>query len=318
MSSLNRRDFLKTVGAASLAASFPALRGQSAPASAQKNPVILFSKHANWLTAEELGPYLRDLGFDGVELAVRPGGHVLPAEAARRLPAAVKAITSAGLSVPNMVSGITDADDLTETVLRAAADSGIKHYRLAYYDFDPALGVIKSLDKIRARVEKLAKLNEKIGIHGAWQNHDGVRPGASIWEIWYAIKDLDPRWMGVQFDPRHATVEGGHSWVNDFDVVKPWVRCSVAKDFVWEKNARGTWTAKHVPLGEGMVDFDLFYKRYLAAGLSGPVSMHVEFPMFTRDEKSMSKAELSAEGAVILKRELTRLRGLLAKAGVPA
>jgi L-ribulose-5-phosphate 3-epimerase len=315
---LNRRDFLKTVGAAGLAASFPTLRGQSASASALKNPIILFSKHAQWLTPEELGPYLRAIGFDGVELSVRPGGHVRPEEAARQLPAAVKAITRAGLSVPNMVSGITDADEQTETVLRAAADSGIKHYRLAYYNFDPALGVIKSLDQIRARVEKLAKLNEKLGIHGAWQNHDGVRPGASIWEIWYAVKDLDPRWMGVQFDPRHATVEGGNSWVNDFDVVKPWVRCTVAKDFLWEKNARGTWTAKHVPLGEGMVNFKLFYERYLAAGLSGPVSMHVEFPMFTRDEKAMSKAELSAEGAVILQRELVSLRAIMAKAGVPA
>jgi hypothetical protein len=40
--------------------------------------------------------------------------------------------------------------------------------------------------------------------------------------------------------------------------------------------------------------------------------------MFTREEKAMSKAELSAEGAVILQRELVSLRAIMAKAGVPA
>ena len=71
-------------------------------------------------------------------------------------------------------------------------------------------------------------------------------------------------------------------------------------------------------IGEGMVDFTQFYKLYGAAGLSGPISMHVEYPMFSKDEKTLSKAELNAEGRVIFKRDLSALRSAMAKAGLPA
>lgn len=317
MTPLTRRDFLKASAIAGAVATVPGLRAQNAVA--KRNPIMLFTKHVHWLKPAEFAPLLRELGFDGVDLAVRPGGHVLPAEAESMLPGVVKTIRETGLTVPMMVTNITSADDpLTEKVLRAAAENGIRHYRLAYYSYDPALGVLGSLDKLKPTLEKLAKLNERIGIQAVWQNHDGVRPGASVWDIWYAIKDLDPRWLGVQYDPRHAVVEGGRSWINDFDVVKPRVACTVAKDFHWEKNDRGAWVPKHVPIGEGMVDFVQFYKSYHAAGLSGPVSMHVEYPMFSRDEKSLSKSELTAEATVIFRRDLAAVRAAMTKAGLPA
>lgn len=235
MLTMTRRDFVKTSSLAGLAAALPSLRAQTAGVT-RKNPVALFSKHVHWLEPDEFGPFLRGIGFDAVDLAVRPGGHIAPEQAASRLPGAVKSLHRAGLAVPMMVTGINDADHpLAETVLRAAADAGIQQYRLAYYNYDAKLGVEATLEPLRPRLARLAALNEKIGIHGAWQNHDGVRPGASIWDMWYVIKDLDPRWLGVQFDPRHAVVEGGRSWVNDFDLVKNRVRSSVVKDFHWER-----------------------------------------------------------------------------------
>ncbi len=315
---MTRRDFVKASSLAGLAAALPSLRAQAAGV-AKKNPVALFSKHVHWLEVDEFGPLLRQIGFDAVDLAVRPGGHIAPEQAAARLPGAVKSLNRAGLSVPMMVTGINDADHpLTETVLRAAADAGIQYYRLAYYSYDPKLGVQATLEQLRPRLAKLAALNEKIGIHGAWQNHDGVQPGASIWDMWYVIKDLDPRWLGVQFDPRHAVVEGGRSWVNDFDLVKNRVRSTVVKDFHWEKNDRGVWIAKHVPLGDGMVNFATFFKLYNAAGLSGPISMHVEYPMFERDEKTMTKEEKNAAAKAIFTRELAYTRKVLSSAAVPA
>jgi sugar phosphate isomerase/epimerase len=315
---MTRRDFLTVSAVAGVAATMPALRAQGA-GSAKKNPIALFSKHAHWLTVEEFGPLLREAGFDAVDLAVRNGGHVLPEEAAARLSPAVKTLNRAGLSVPMMVSGISDPDHpLTEPVLRAAADAGIRHYRLAYYNYDPALGVLGTLERLKPKVAKLAALNERLGIQGVWQNHDGVRPGSSIWDLWYVIKDLDPKWLGVQFDPRHAVVEGGRSWLNDFDIVKDRTSCTVAKDFHWAKNERGAWIPKHVPLGEGMVDFVEFYKRYAAAGCAGPISMHIEYPMFDRDEKTMTKAEKNAAAKVLYARELAALRKAMAAAGLPA
>jgi sugar phosphate isomerase/epimerase len=327
MTSFSRRDFLKYSTLAGLAASSwtkgfsasPAPALTASATEAKKNPIMLFSKHVQWLELEEVGPFLRECGFDGVDLAVRQGGHVPPDKAEQLLPKAVELLTKAGLSVPMMVTDIKDAEHpLSEPVLRAAAGCGIKIYRLAYHRYEDALGIIGTLDTLRPKMAKLAELNAKCGIHGAWQNHDGVRPGASMWDIWYTLKDLDPRWLGVQFDPRHAVAEGGNSWVNDFALVKDRVRSTVAKDFLWAKGDNGRWGARHVPMGEGMVDFARYFELYRQFKLEGPISLHVEFPLFQGDETTMSKSEKLAAASAVFTRELKQLRGYMEKAGIPA
>ena len=45
----------------------------------------------------------KEIGFDGVELTVRPKGHVLPENARRDLPKAVAAIKEHGLTSTNMM-----------------------------------------------------------------------------------------------------------------------------------------------------------------------------------------------------------------------
>ena len=52
-------------------------------------PYIMFSKHLQSLSVRDAGLAVRQLGFDGVELTTRPGGHVLPEEVGRSLPRAV-------------------------------------------------------------------------------------------------------------------------------------------------------------------------------------------------------------------------------------
>lgn len=75
---------------------------------------------------------------------------------------------------------------------------------------------------------------------------------------------------------------------------------------------------RHVPLGQGMVDFGTFFKLYKQAGLAGPVSMHVEYPLFARDEKTMSKEEKNAAAKAIFTRELAYIRKAMSDAGLPA
>ncbi|MDZ7723632.1 MAG: hypothetical protein U5R06_12725 [candidate division KSB1 bacterium] len=47
---------------------------------------------------------IAEIGFDGVDLTVRPGGHVLPENVTQDLPRAVKAIEKTGLKVPMMTT----------------------------------------------------------------------------------------------------------------------------------------------------------------------------------------------------------------------
>jgi hypothetical protein len=64
----------------------------AARAASGRPPLCLFSKHLPKLNYAELASTVKQIGFEGVDLTVRPGGHVLPERAAEDLPRAVEAI----------------------------------------------------------------------------------------------------------------------------------------------------------------------------------------------------------------------------------
>jgi len=89
---MTRRGFFALAGAAGLAAQTAVQPG--------RNKLCFFSKHLPELHYPELAQWLHDAGFDGADLTVRPGGHVLPERAAQDLPRAVETIRAKGLDVP--------------------------------------------------------------------------------------------------------------------------------------------------------------------------------------------------------------------------
>ena len=308
-----RRDFIKKSTLAM--ATVPFLNFAIKPNSTVNNQICIFSKHLHWLNFKEVGEFTKQLGYDGVDLTVRKGGHVPPEKVEELLPKAVEEIKSAGVDVPMMATNINDADDpLTEKILKTASECGIRYYRMAYYRYDPKLEIIENLDIFRKKAEKLSELNAKYNIHGAYQNHAGHYVGASVWDLWYLINDLDPRYIGSQFDPRHAIVEGGLSWPVDMKLINNFISCSVMKDFVWEKKDK--WIVKNVPLGEGMVDFEKFFLLYKKFELSGPLSLHIEYPMFPGPEEQYSLNEKNEIATKIFKKELAFLKQQFAKAGI--
>jgi len=152
-------------------------------------------------------------------------------------------------------------------------------------------------------------------MHGGFQNHSGEYVGASIWDLWYQLKGLDERYVGCNFDPRHATVEGGLSWPVDMKLIKNFIKGTIAKDFVWEKKDN-KWKAKNVPLGEGMVDFTKFFSLYKKFGLSGPISLHIEYPMFPGPEDEFSVKEKYKMAGKVIKRDFEMLKQYLKNSGI--
>lgn len=243
-------------------------------------PICVFSKHLQWCKSiDEMAAVAAEIGFDGVDLTVRKGGHIEPENVAEQLPAAVKAVEKAGMKVYMMTTGISEPDDpWTIPVLKTAGNLGIGFYRMGYLSYDTQLGVAASLPKLKKQVAKLAELNKKYNIHGAYQNHAGARVGGPVWDIWELIKDLDPKWIGCQYDIRHATVEGATSWPLGFDLLKNHTKIIAVKDFEWgKKNSK--WIPVNIPLGKGMVDFDSYFALYKKYNITGPVSLHYEYPL---------------------------------------
>jgi hypothetical protein len=74
------------------------------------------------MNGRELGRSLKALGFDGVDLTVRPGGHVYPTRVATDLPVFVDALRHEGLAVPMITTELlSDADPVAQPTLETAA-----------------------------------------------------------------------------------------------------------------------------------------------------------------------------------------------------
>ena len=69
-------------------------------------PLVMFSKMLQEFTVAEAARRIKGLGFDGVDLTVRPKGHVEPENVGMALPEAVKAIRDQGLTVPMISTAI--------------------------------------------------------------------------------------------------------------------------------------------------------------------------------------------------------------------
>ncbi len=317
-----RRALIKGLPAIGLGlAAMPELNAGPPKKAARKNrkieEICVFSKHLQFLGYDAMAEAAAEIGFDGVDLTVRPGGHVLPENVQRDLPLAVRAVKNAGLTAPMMATGIDDpADPMSEIVLKTASDLGIHHYRMAYFRYDFKKGIRESLDEYKFWVKGLINLNERCNIRGNYQNHDGINVGASIWDIWELFKDHDPTWIGCQYDIRHATVEGGHSWPVDLRLIEPYIHTLVIKDFKWGQADDGSWRVVNTPVGEGMVPFDKYFEMIKVLKIGGPVTIHFEYPMTSRPEQELPEKEARKQVVNAMKKDLRTLKTMLRKAGL--
>src|ERR1700677_2818411 len=98
--------------------------------------ICIFSKHLQWASVNDAAAIARDIGFDGVDLTVRAGGHGLPDRGETDLPAAGEMGWRAGLQVPMITTGIMSVETPhAEAVLKTANRLGIRQYRLGFLNY---------------------------------------------------------------------------------------------------------------------------------------------------------------------------------------
>ncbi|NCB07969.1 MAG: hypothetical protein EOM73_07400 [Bacteroidia bacterium] len=215
-----------------------------------------------------------------------------------------------------IVTEISNPDDpVSKKILKSMADLGIKYYRMGYFSFDSKKTIPQNLDQHKITFEKLETLNRKFGVCGNYQNHSGTRVGAPVWDLYHLLKDCDPEFIGVQYDVRHATVEGGVSWPLGMKLLAPWIQTTNIKDFVWQKAENGKWQIKSVPLGEGMVDFKTYFELYQSFNIEAPVSIHYEYDLGGAEHGNKTTMNLT-EIQKWLKKDLLFLKNLFERFGL--
>jgi L-ribulose-5-phosphate 3-epimerase len=280
---MTRREWMKATGGAVMVGGvgLPAL-----PAS----PLCLFSKHLPELNWSDLGRAVKDIGFDGVDLTVRPGGHVLPERATDDLPRAIEAIRKQGVTVPMITTDLTSAaSPLARPLLTAAAKSGVRYFKTGYWRFSAEPNVQAQAAAAGGALVDLASLARDCGIELGFHNHAGYIGGA-LWDIAPAMDRTDARWAGYYFDPRHAVAEGGGgAWKAASRLVAPRLKMLAVKDCLWMKSAKG-WQIDNCPLGDGLVDWSFVAATLRDARFTGPISLHLEYELPKGTQNTLTAA----------------------------
>lgn len=148
----------------------------------------------------ELAAKLADLGFEGVELAVRPGYQVLPENVSTDLPKAVKLLEENGLKVPSI------AGEIDEVTINSCGQAGVGIIRICA-PIDMGIGYLASLDSYRRRFDAVLPALERNGVAIGVQNHYGENIGSAA-GLAHLLTDYDPKLICAVLDMGHCAVDG--------------------------------------------------------------------------------------------------------------
>ena len=289
---MDRRTFL---GGCTLAAVQAAL---ALPETSMGKPIYhAFSRVFQFLkdpykTAE----FLRSCGYDGVEWTVRPGGFCEPLDAPRRMKELKDAANKAGILADNIVVSFCRGDeDGAEAIAAAARDAGFLSFRAGYSYYDRTKTHQWNMDEFQRVFDSLEVLARKTGLKACYQNHSTFNKsapllGSLVWDLASVVKNYDPKYLGVQYDPMHARAEGGPSWDHTLGAIAPWIDIVCLKDFhyVLDPENPKDWKRKLVPAGEGIVDFAEVKRMMGMEGVKPRFTVHYDYA-FPSDEDGARK-----------------------------
>src|SRR5450759_923474 len=299
-----RRAFISNVAIVGAAIPFSSnLESFFQVSSGNRFPIRLFSKQLDNYDFDFISECVAKSGIGGLDLTVRPGGKVEPATVETDLPKLIEIAARYNLATDMIVTGIVSAaDPYTETILKTASANGIKFYRLGWFEYDNKSGIWETLQKFRSGLIDIVELNKKYNIHGGYQNHAGARIGGPVWDLHELLRDFPPEFLGSQYDVRHAMVEGTDTWMIGMRLIASHIRTLAIKDFTWKTEA-GRPEPVSVPLGEGMINWDHYFKMVKELNIVAPITLHIEYPLLEKGEEKLTLIRQQERIVVKLKKD---------------
>lgn len=147
----------------------------------------------------ELGKHVADLGFEGVELPVRPGFQVEP-ENVKELPEAAKALGEFGVRICS-VAGPTD-----EATMAACAEAGVPVIRICPI-IEEEETYLEGEARLIKEYEAMVPLLERYGVTLGLQNHCG-RYVANAMHLRRILDHFEPKHVAAVWDAAHNALDG--------------------------------------------------------------------------------------------------------------
>lgn len=164
------------------------------------NQLTVFTKPWPGKPLPELAKFVKELGFDGVELPVRPGFQVTPDTVEKGLPEAAKIFAAYGVKIAS-VAGSTD-----ETMIAACGEAGVPILRIMA-KIDMNLGYHATEEKFRKEYDALLPLLDQYSVRLGVQNHAGNFIGSAI-GLMHLIENYESKHIGAVLDLAHCSLAG--------------------------------------------------------------------------------------------------------------
>ena len=188
----------------------------------------VFTKAWKEVPLGRLGELVRGMGFEGVELPVRPGFQVEPESADRDLPSAARHLAEVGVPIRSVASAAE------ESTIMACADAGVPLLRImAPIRTDESYADAE--ERYRREFDALLPALERAGVTLGVQNHAG-RQVANAVGLRSLIGRYDPRHVAAVWDAGHEAVAGSEPELA-IDTIWPHLRLVNLKNAIWLQSA---------------------------------------------------------------------------------
>jgi sugar phosphate isomerase/epimerase len=268
---------------------------------------VLFTDNLADVTIAQACASAKTAGFDGLDLTLRPGGHVLPENAEVGLAEARRLADTAGVTIPMISTAVTDTNSPhAEAIFAAAAHYGARMLKLGYWPYQPFGTLAAQVEEARGKLRHLVALGRKYHVLPCVHCHSGrlIASGGPL--LYLVLKGFEPGEVGAYVDPMHMTIEGGRSgWEMGLDLLAPWLALVGIKNFRWlpegrDPHGQQRWRWEYCPLADGMAPLPEFFRYLRDLKYDGIVSLHSEYKGETSFRR-MSTPELLVQSSADLR-----------------
>ena len=259
-------------------------------------PFTVFTKPWKERSIPELGEFVGRLGFDGVELPVRPGFQVEPENIERDLPRAAKELAEFGVDI-HSIAGPTD-----ERTIAACGQMGIPMIRVCI-GIDMSKGYVATIDQLRRDYEALVPALDRHEVAIGVQNHCDLCIGSAL-GIVHAIAPFDRKHVCAVLDVAHCGLNGEPEEMA-IDIAWPYLamvnlKNSFRRRMSGPEAEASQWKTYWTSGRQGFVSWAKTAEVLKQRGYDGPVCLTAEYT----DEESVDR---------LIAEDITYAKGLFAR-----
>lgn len=239
-------------------------------------PFAVFVKPWKRLSITDLGRHVRKLGFDLIELPVRPGFACEPETIERDLPRAVKLLAELGVGVLNVTVALP-LDD--ERLYAACTEAGVRMNRVIFGR--GGLSYWEAEANARRQLDAAMPLCERYDFQIGVQNHYGGSVPLNSMGLHNLLRGCNPRHAGAIWDPAHNALQGEDPDTG-LDIVQSHLCVINLKNAYWRRISgpeaeMAKWEVYWTSGRQGRASWPAVAEKVKRMGYTGPLCFSAEY-----------------------------------------